>query len=174
MAHSIEPVLPFNIMLATFLVPNIDAPLTTDNLLVICACQLKKYPTNLAAICNCILASCFASVCQFEKQHACSICDYNFKLSTLVLVHNTRSDMDKTRSHYFGPMVVLQCNCNSAYRLGKLDGAISKLCYATFRLIPYHTCLQSYIPVTHIVDDDDLASLELEDILVSNQNNSLT
>jgi len=35
MTHGIEPVLPFDIMMVTFLIPDIDEPLTTDDLLAI-------------------------------------------------------------------------------------------------------------------------------------------
>jgi hypothetical protein len=42
MAHGIEPILPFNITLATFLVPNLVKPLTTDELIATCARQLEK------------------------------------------------------------------------------------------------------------------------------------
>jgi len=62
-------------------------------------------------------------------------------------------------------MVVLRCTRNGAYHLGKLDGAISKLRYAAFRLIPYYARSRSFIPVTHVVDGDDLASLEFDDTL---------
>ena len=52
---------------------------------------------------------------------------------------------------------------NGAYRLSKLDGAVSRLRYAAFRLIPYHTRSPSFIPVTHVVDAEVLASLEYDD-----------
>ena len=89
--------------------------------------------------------------------------DYDFNPGTLVLVRNLGSNMDKTKPRYYGPMVVLRRNRNGAYRLGELDSAISKLCYAAFRLIPYHARSQSFIPVTRIVDDNDLATLARED-----------
>ena len=60
-------------------------------------------------------------------------------------------------------MVVLRRTRNGAYRLSELDGAISRLCYAAFRLIPYHARSRSFIPVTHVVGSGDLASLELDD-----------
>jgi transposase InsO family protein len=41
MAHGIEPILPFDITLATFLVPNIAKPLATEDLIAIRACQLQ-------------------------------------------------------------------------------------------------------------------------------------
>ena len=44
MTHGVKPVLPFDITMATFLVPDIDEPLATDNLLAIRACQLEKHP----------------------------------------------------------------------------------------------------------------------------------
>jgi hypothetical protein len=71
--------------------------------------------------------------------------------------------MDKTRLHYYGPMVMLRHTRNGAYRLGELDGAVSRLHYAAFRLIPYHAHSQTLIPVTQIVDGNALASLALND-----------
>jgi hypothetical protein len=59
-------------------------------------------------------------------------------------------------------MVVLCRTRNGAYRLGELNGTISKLRYAAFRLIPYHARSHSFIPVTHVIDEDDLASLEYD------------
>jgi hypothetical protein len=163
MAHSIEPILPFDLALATFLVPELTEPLTTDELIAICARQLEKRPADFAAMHDRILASRFASVRQFEKQHARSIRDYNFEPGALVLVCNTGLDMDKSKPRYYGPMVVLRRNRNGAYRLGELDGTISRLRFAAFRLIPYHARSQSFIPVTRILDGDDLASLEHDD-----------
>jgi hypothetical protein len=174
MAHGVDPVLPFDLALATFLVPDINQPLSTDDLIAIRARQLEKRPADLAAIHDHIIASRFASVRQFVKHHAHLIRDYDFDPGTLVLVRNSGSNMDKTKPRYFGPMVVLRRNRNGAYRLGELDGAISKLRYAAFRLLPYHTRSQSFIPVTRIVLDDDLAVLEHEDSPTIDANTGLT
>jgi hypothetical protein len=163
MAHSIEPILPFDLALATFLVPDIANPLSTADLIAIRARQLEKRPDDLATIQDCILASRFASVQQFERQHAHTIHDFDFALGALVLIRNAGSDMDKTRPRYYGPMVVLRCTRNGAYRLGELNGAVSRLRYAAFRLIPYHARSRTLIPVTQIIDSDALASLTLDD-----------
>ena len=64
---------------------------------------------------------------------------------------------------YLGPMVVLQRTRNGAYRLAELDGAISKLHYAAFRLIPYYAHSSSFIPVTHVVGHDELQTLLVDD-----------
>jgi len=138
MVHSVEPILLFDLIQATFLVPDLTQPLSTEDLLAVCACQLQKCPVDLASIYNCILASRHASVCQFEKQYANTIHDLDFTPGSLVLVCNTNLNMDKMKPRYLRPIVVLRCTCNGAYRLGELDGAISKLCYAAFRLIPYY------------------------------------
>jgi len=165
MVHSVEPILPFDLIQATFLVPNLTQPLSTEDLLAVHARQLQKRLVNLTSIHNHILASRHASVRQFEKQYANTIRDLDFTPGSLVLVRNTNLNIDKMKPRYLGPMVMLRRTRNGAYRLGELDGAISKLRYAAFRLIPYYARSRSFIPVTHIVDGDDLASLEFDDTL---------
>ena len=54
-------------------------------------------------------------------------------------------------------MVVVRRTQNGSYRLTKLDGTISNLCFAAFRLVPYHARSCSSIPVTRLVDRSDLA-----------------
>jgi hypothetical protein len=159
MAHGIEPTLPFNLTQATFLVPDLTNPLSTNNLLAIRARQLEKHPVDLATIRNCILLSRFASARQFEKQHAHTLHNFNFTPGSLVLVRNASMNMDKTKPRDLGPMVVLCRTHNGAYRLGELNSAILKLRYAAFRLIPYHTRSHSFIPVTRVIDEDGLVSL---------------
>jgi len=163
MVHGVEPILPFDLAMATLLVPDLTTLLSTEDLLIAHARQLQKRPADLAAIHDRITASRFASTCWFEKQHANTIRDFNFALGTLVLVCSAGSDMDKTRPRYYGPMVVLRHTHHGAYRLSKLDGAILRLCYATFQLIPYHARSRSFIPVTQVIGGDNLASLEHDD-----------
>ena len=167
MVHGVEPVLPFDIIQATFLVPDINRPLSTSDLIAIRARQLQKRPADLAAIHDRILASRHTSARQFEKEYANTMRDYDFAPGSLVLVCNTSLTMDKMKPRYLGPMIVLRRTRNGAYRLAELDGAISSLRYAAFRLVPYHARSQSFIPVTHVVEDDNLASLELGHTAVS-------
>jgi hypothetical protein len=69
MAHSIEPILPFDLTLATFLVPDLCHLLSTNELLATHAQQLQQYQANLDKIQAHILKSRFASVQQFKKQY---------------------------------------------------------------------------------------------------------
>ena len=60
-------------------------------------------------------------------------------------------------------MVVVKKTRNGAYRLAKLDGAVSRLCFAAFRLVPYLARSRSVISVTHLLDPDDLEALNVAD-----------
>ena len=78
----------------------------------------------------------------------------------LVLVRNSSVETDlgrKAKPRYLGPMVVIRRMQNGSYRLAKLDGTISNLRFAAFRLVPYHTRSHTTIPVTRLVDRSDLA-----------------
>ena len=69
---------------------------------------------------------------------------------------------------YLGPMVVLHRTTSGSYLLVELDGAVSRLRYAAFRLIPYYSHLSSVICITELTDTDDenldkLAGEEVEE-----------
>ena len=97
MGHGVEPILPFDIMEATYLVPTWDAPLTVEELLAIQAHQLEKCSEDLAAIKGHVLQARHKSIEQFKKSHANLIIDYDFKPGALVLVWNTRIESDLSR-----------------------------------------------------------------------------
>jgi hypothetical protein len=159
MAHGVEPILPFDITLATFLVPNLVPPLTTANLLAARAQQLEQHKDDLAAILDNILRSRFQSVKQFERTYANTIRDFNFKVGSLVLVRNSSIETDlgrKTKPRYTGPMIILRRTTGGAYRLAELDGAVSKLRFAAFRLVPYYSRFTPNMRLANIVDPNDL------------------
>jgi hypothetical protein len=160
MAHGVEPVLPFDIALATFLVPNLANPLSTVELIATWIRQLQRREDDLAAIHTNVLKSRFESVRQFERQYESTIRDFDFRPGALVLVRNSSIETDlgrKAKPRYVGPMVVVRRTQNGSYRLAELDGTISNLRFAAFRLVPYHARLRTSIPVTRLVDRSDLA-----------------
>ena len=168
MAHGVEPVLPFDITLATFLVPNLTDKVSTADLIATRTRQLQRREDDLAAIRANVLKCHFESVRQFERQFEETIRDHNFGPGAFVLVRNSSIETDlgrKAKPRYLGPMVILHRSPNGAYRLAELDGTVSNLRFAAFRLIPYHARSRSSIPVTRLVDRDDLARAnEDEDI----------
>ena len=166
MAHGTEPTLPFDLTLTTFLIPDIAKPLPTNELIAIHARQLEKREEDLATILSNVLRSRFESVHQFEKAHAATIKNHDFKLGTLVLVWNSSIETDlgrKTKPRYYGPMVVIRRTPNGLYRLAELDSAISKLRYAAFRLVPYHARSRSSIPVMRLIEHEELIKIHLDE-----------
>jgi len=79
--------------------------------------------------------------------------------------------MDKTKPCYYGPMVILRHTHNRAYRLGKLNRSISRLHYAAFQLIPYHSHSSSHFTVTQIVDSKSLTALKQDNTLQAGRAN---
>ena len=69
----------------------------------------------------------------------------------------------KAKPCYMGPMVVLCHMQNGSYRLAELDGTVSNLRFAAFCLVPYHARSRSSLPVTRLVDRDDLARVNADE-----------
>ena len=140
MAHGTEPLLPFDITEAMFMVPKIVDHLETYDLIAIHACQLTKHDEDLASMHEHLLKSRFASITDFECRFANTIHDFDFKPGSLVLVLNKKikpASNAKCKLHYFSPMVIVSRSQNGSYHLAEVDSAISKLKFAAFRLIPY-------------------------------------
>ncbi|KAF9538173.1 hypothetical protein CPC08DRAFT_651522, partial [Agrocybe pediades] len=77
---------------------------------------------------------------RFEKEHAATMKDYDFKLGDLVIIRNTRYEKSlnrKMRPRYLGPLIVISRNLGGAYILAELDGALLHRPIAAFRVIPY-------------------------------------
>ena len=166
MAHGVEPILPFDLTLCTFLVLDLTDPLLTAELIAVHAHQLEKQPEDLITIHRKILKSQFTSIQQFEQHYQQTIHNYDFQPRDLILICNSSINSDigsKMVPCFLGPILVLRQSCNSAYRLAELDRAVSKLHYAAFCLIPYYVHLPSFILVTHIVECDELMSLLIND-----------
>ncbi|KIO00641.1 hypothetical protein M404DRAFT_152124 [Pisolithus tinctorius Marx 270] len=173
MVHGVEPLFPFDLAEATFLLPLScdDATLlTTTDLIAWRARQLQKHQDDLDQVRSSVLHTCFQSIQQFETAFQHRIKDHNFAPSTLMLVCNSCIETElnqKTKLWYTGPMVILCRTTGGLYLLAKLDGSISKLCFTAFRLLPYHLRSQTCATVTCItgLDDEELDRLleEAED-----------
>ncbi|KIK73683.1 hypothetical protein PAXRUDRAFT_177756, partial [Paxillus rubicundulus Ve08.2h10] len=111
-AHGIEPLFPFDLSEATYLVPLLDTdPLSTTGLITWHARQLQKHREDLDAIRSKVLKARFLSIKQFEETFKNRIKDYDFPPGSLVLVWNSRVEKElswKTKPRYMGPMIVLR------------------------------------------------------------------
>jgi hypothetical protein len=66
MAHGVEPILPFDIMLATFLLLDLACIMSTKELIAAHCHQLELHEDDLATIHTNVLKSHFISTCQFK------------------------------------------------------------------------------------------------------------
>ena len=156
LAHGTEPLLPFDLAEATYLAPRMDSLMSTEDLIAQRARMLQKRPQDLLRVREQVLKSRWEAVKQLEKGLKHKLHDFDFKPGTLVLVRNAKFDKtlsDKTKPRYFGPMVVIKRTTRGSYILGELDGALSKLRFAAFRLLPYQPRDIAAIPVTKIPED---------------------
>ena len=155
LAHGVEPLLPFDLAEATYLAPRMESIMTTEELIAQRAIMLQKRPQDLQRVREQVLKSRWEAVRQLEKTKKNTIVDFDFKPGSLVIVHNTKFDKtlsDKTKPRYFGPMVVIRRTKGGSYVLGELDGSLSKLRFAAFRLLPYNPRDLKAVPVTKFAD----------------------
>jgi hypothetical protein len=145
-AHGVDPLFPFDLAKAMYLVHPLEDGMDTDELIAIRAWQLEKRDEDLEMVKEWILKACYESVRQFLDRHQHTIRDYDFKTRTLVLVRNSLIEMElnwKSKPRYFGPMVVVKRTERGAYVLAELDGAVAKTSYAAFRIVPYFARVDS-------------------------------
>jgi len=88
-AHGVEPPFPFNITLATFLVPDTAMLLPTSELTTVCARQLQNRDEDLAASCDNISKNCTQQV---ERTHERALCDSDPKPRAPALTCPTELD----------------------------------------------------------------------------------
>ena len=168
MAYSIEPVLLFDILLATFLIPNLANPLSTVKLIAMCTCQLQRCKDNLTAIHSNMLKSCFESIQQFEIQYKGTIQDFDFQPGALVLVQNSSIETNlgcKAKPCYIGSMVIVHHTQNRSYCLAELNRTILNLHFVAFCVVSYHACSCTSISVTCLVDESNLACIFADEVL---------
>jgi hypothetical protein len=59
-------------------------------------------------------------------------------------------------------MVVISRSQGGSYRLAEINGAVSKLTFAAFQLIPYHPHSSTSVEVTQFIDPPETAGTDEE------------
>ena len=165
LAHGVEPLHPFDHLEATYLV-DFPPQISSVDLLAIRARQLSKRPEDLERARDLVLKARFKSIKAFEDLHRSSIKKYEFEAGDLVLVRNSKVEMEldrKAKPRYLGPYAIVRRTEGGAYVVAELDGAIAKTKIAGFRVIPYHPRQKIEVSIealTGMTDSqlDDLAS----------------
>ncbi|KNZ77823.1 hypothetical protein J132_03332 [Termitomyces sp. J132] len=178
---STHPLLPADIVEATYLQLPPNSLLSTTDLIACQAIDLQHCQENLDRLHSQVLSACCLAAIHFETEHAATIRDYNFKTGNLVLMSNTRIEIThnkKMKPHYLGPLVVISRNRGGAYIVCELDGSILHHPIAAFRLVPYFTREHITVPSntfnintsrlrelerTELVDDDDTGDVTNEE-----------
>ena len=141
MVHGVEPLLPFDLAEQTYISPTFTSKMSRAQLIAARARALQRRPEDLERVHDAVIRGRFKSIQDFEKHFAGSTKNYNFAPGALVLVRNSQIENElnrKTKPKYLGPMAVVRRTKGGSYVLAELNGAISKLRYAAFRVIPYH------------------------------------
>ena len=135
-----DPVLPFDLTEASFLVDGFYSGMSSADLLANRIRQLQKKPEDLEKAAATLKKNRLRSKEQFEKRFQTRLCKDAYEPGTLVLVRNSEveNSLDrKARPRYLGPYQVSRQTRNGAYVLEELDGTPWRQGIAAFRIIPY-------------------------------------
>lgn len=140
--HGVHPVLPLDLLEATFLVEGFHAGMSTAELLSLRIQQLQKKPEDIDKAAEMLAQTRSRSKEQFENKYRRRLFKNEHQPGELVLVRNTtieKSMNRKCKPRYLGPYQVVRRTLGGSYVLQELDGAIWRQKVAAFRLLPYVT-----------------------------------
>lgn len=160
-----HPILPLDIVEASYLLPPPSAVLTTTDLIASRAIALQKRHSDLAKLHSKVYSARVSAAIRFEQVHSHTVTDFDFKRGDLVLCRNTaieKSLNKKMRPRYMGPLVVISRNRGGAYVLAELDGTVLDRPLAAFRLVPYFA--RRSIPLPDLDDFIDISSSRLSEM----------
>ena len=176
--HATDPLLPFDLTEATFLVEGFHSGMSTSELLALRIQQLSKHENDIHKASETLRKSRFQSKAQFEKRFHKKLQKELYKAGELVLVRNNRVEMElnrKTKPRYLGPFEVVRKNKGGAYKLKELDGTMMAGNTAAYRLLPYISRNHWFMRMGQIEEDetnDDLSGSDGESSGESNSTSS--
>ena len=157
--HGTHPLLPFDLLEATFLVDGFRSGLSTSELLALRIQQLHKHDHDLKCAAEVLKKARLRSKEQFNRRYITKLQKEAFQPGELVLIRNTRLESTlsrmKTEPRYLGPYEVVRKTRGGSYILKEMDGAEHEEHYAAFRLIPY---ILRDDPILYELAEEEIAS----------------
>lgn len=159
MAYGCEPVMPLDFEEATWLVPPLQVPISTQDMIVARARQLEKRASDIAAMRKRIKAFRQDAADRMNRTYKGLKAPQCVQPGTLVLVKNTRIETEHNRKHkqrWLGPYIVLRQHGGTfqgSYILAELDRSviIDRVAAARIRLYwPRHDVKYS---VSRIIEE---------------------
>ncbi|KNZ76068.1 hypothetical protein J132_00344 [Termitomyces sp. J132] len=173
-----HPLLPADIVEATYLQPPPNSLLLTTDLIARQAIDLQRCQEDLDHFHSHVLSAHHLAAICFKTEHATTIHNYNFKAGDLVLMRNTRIEVmhnKKMKPCYLGPLVVISCNCGGAYIICELDGSVLHCPIATFHLVPYFAREHITVPSNAFnIDTSQLRELEQTELINDDDTGDIT
>jgi len=139
-ATGATPLIPLDIMEATYLQPLPLSVLSTMDLISWRAMALQKRPKQLEELQQRVHVSHLTAAIPFERKHFQTITNYMFEWGDLVLMHNTRIEKSlnkKMKPQYLRLLIVISRNKWGAYIPSELDGLVLQNPIAWFCVLPY-------------------------------------
>ena len=161
-----HPVLPFDFVEATYLVPPPGTVLTTEQLITQRAIALQKRAEDVAQLRSTVFRQRVQAALEFEKRFAYTTKNFYLASGRLVLVRNSAIEKSldkKMKWRYTGPYVVVCRNKGGAYILSELDGTVFDRPTAAFRVIPYLARTRKLEIPDEWLDTSDERMQELEE-----------
>jgi len=161
--HGVEPVLPFDIMEATFLSIGFHKNMTTAELLAARMRQLHRHEADLKQAAENLKAARFRSREQFIKRFEKKIKDLDIKEGSLVLKRDSALESTvnkfKRKSRYIGPYEVDRITKRRNCVLKELDGTVLAEAHPMHQLVPYIQRNSSLLEELSRDSDDEIQSI---------------
>ena len=140
MLHGVQPVLPFDLTEATFMIEGYRTGISSSELLALRIRQLQKRPEDLERAAQSLIKARFRSKAQFERRFARRMKRATLKVGDLILIRNTRIEQEMNRKHkprYLGPFMLREQRASGTWAISELDGTPIRTSVAGFRIWPY-------------------------------------